>query len=248
MKLKITIIGCTVILMGAASISSAQNQDYIHNRTVMERALVAGAGGTPVPLGNMSMSTPATVGDVYLTADYRITTFWLYNSNTMGQGYAVRLDLERNEFDILFGNGVRALTGTKVKTLMWLDSLTRTPQYFVNAQEYKNEEDVPFVGFFQILSEGELTLLKMTQVKFKPADKSLVHNTGTKDNKFLKIVDFYIAQGTKATKLPNRKGILKLMASHNDEVEKFMKVNEISTSNERHLVAVFDYYNSLIKK
>lgn len=254
MKLTNAIIGCAAIpmaigmLMGAASTSSAQNQDYIHNRTVMERALLAGAGGSPVSLGNMSMSAPSTVGDVYLTEDYRITTFWLYENNKMGQGFAARLDLERNEFDILFGTGVRALSGSKVKTLMWLDSLTRTPQYFVNAQEYKNEEEVPFLGFFQILSEGELTLLKMTGVKFKPADKSLIHNTGTKDNKFLKNVAFYVTQGTKANKLPNRKGILKLMESHKDEVVKFMDVNEISTSNERHLTAVFDYYNSLIKK
>lgn len=238
-----------MILICAATIASAQD-NYLHNRTVMERALVASAGGQSVPLATLSASPPGTVGDVYLTKDYRITTFWMYDENKMVQGYASRLDMQRNEFDIQLGpgKGVRALPGARVKTLMWADSLTKTPQYFVNGQEFVNEEEVPFVGFFQILSEGELTLLKMTRVAFKPADHNPTHNTGVKDNRFLKSVDLYLAQGKKAIELPGRKGIVKLMESHKDEVSKFINVNEINLANERHLTALFDYYNSLVKK
>ncbi len=241
---------CTILLMVTVTLAFGQESNYLHNRQVMERAMVAAAGGTAAPLGNMSASPAATVGDVYLTKDYRITTFWMYDDNKMVQGYASRLDMQRNEFDVHLGpgKGVRALPGTRVKTLMWVDSLTKTPQYFVNGQEYVNEEGTPYIGFFQILSEGELTLLKMTRVAFKPADHNPTHNTGVKDNRFLKSVELYYAQGKKAIELPGRKGILKLMESHKQEVSKFVDVNEINLTNERHLLALFDYYNSLVKK
>ncbi|MBL7852149.1 MAG: hypothetical protein JNN04_14700 [Cyclobacteriaceae bacterium] len=239
-----------LLFVSGSAFSQAAESNYLHNRTIMERVPLAGQAGNAIVLGNLTVSAPATVGDVYLTKDYRITTFWLYDENRVAQGYASRLDLQRNEFDIYMGkgNGIKALAGTRVRTLVMADSLTKTPQYFVNGQEYKDKDGIPYVGFFQILSEGELTLLKMTRVTFKPADHNPTHYTGSKDNRFIKRTDIYYATATNALELPNRKGILKLMESHKDEVEKFMKVNEINITIERHLVALFDYYNSLTKK
>ncbi len=241
-----------LVLVGITSGTalSQENKDYLHNRTVMERIPLAAQGGNSVMLGNLSVSTPGTVGDVYLTPDYRIATFWLYADNQVAQGFAARLDLQRNEFDIHMGKGnsLKAMPGTKVRTMMWADSVTRTPQYFVNGQEYKNEEGVPYLGFFQIMSEGELTLLRLTTVSFKPADPNPTHYTGSKDNRFIKRSKLYYAVGTTALELPNRKGILKLMESRKDEINKFIKVNELYFTNERHLISLFDYYNSLTKK
>lgn len=223
---------------------------YLQNRTIMERVPLAGQSGNVIMLGNLAVSTPGTVGDVYLTPDYRITTFWLYEENRVAQGYAARLDLQRNEFDVNMGkgNGIRALSGSKVKTLVMADSLTKTPQYFVNGQEYTDKDGAPYVGFFQILSEGELTLLKMTRVSFKPADRNPTHQTGSKDNRFIKRTELYYASGNNALELPGRKGILNLMTSHKEEIDKFVKVNEINMSVDRHVVALFDYYNTLTKK
>lgn len=242
-----------LIMLGSLAVTPAlsqENKDYLHNRTVMERIPLAAQGGNSVMLGNLSVSTPGTVGDVYLNPDYRITTFWLYDQDQAAAGFAARLDLQRNEFDIHMGkgNGIKAMSGTKVRTLMWADSLTRTPQYFVNGHEYKNEEGVPYLGFFQILSEGELTLLRMTTVSFKPADHNPTHYTGSKDNRFIKRTKLYYAVGSTALELPNRKGTLKLMESRKDEINKFIKVNELNLGNDRHIVSLFDYYNSLTKK
>lgn len=239
-----------ILVTNYRAVAQSSESNYLHNRTVMERVPLAGQSGNVIMLGNLSVSTPGTVGDVYLTPDYRITTFWLYEENKVAQGYASRLDLQRNEFDIYMGkgNGIKALSGTKVKTLVMADSLTKTPQYYVNGQEFKDKDDTPYVGFFQILSEGEYTLLKMTRVTFKPADHNPTHYTGSKDNRFIKKTEIYVASGAKAYELPNRKTILRMMESHKQEVDKFIKVNEINMSIERHLVALFDYYNSLTKK
>ena len=242
-----------ILLLFSASFFHAFSQDndrnYLHNRTIMERVASGGQVGNAVVLGTLSSSPPSTIGDVYLSPDYRITTFWLYDNDQVAQGFSARLDLQRNEFDINLGKGkgIKALPGNKVRTLVMADSISRTPQYFVNAQEFKNGDGEPFSGFFQILSEGELTLLKITSVAFKPADHNPTHNTGIKDNRFMKKSELFYAAGSSANKLPGRKGILKLMESQKEKVDKFIQVNEINLGVERHLIALFDYYNSLTK-
>ncbi len=239
------IITLVFVLLASAHLWG-QDQNYLHNRTVMDRAVNTGQVGNSVILGTMSNSPPGTVGDVYLNPDYRMASFWLYDDNKVAQGFAARLDLQRNEFDVYLGKGnIKALPGNRVRTMMWADSLTKTPQYFVNAQDYKNKDDVPYIGFFQILSEGEISLFKLNTVTFKPADHNPTHYTGSKDNRFIKHTELFYAKGKSALELPNRKGILKMMESRKEEVDKFVKVNELNLTVERHIIALFDYYNSL---
>lgn len=240
----------TILLVFVAVLGLAQEQNFIHNRAIMERIPTAGAVGNAIALGNLSYSPTATVGDVYLNEDYRNATFWLYDNNQIAQGLAARLDLQRNEFDINLGSGkgIRALPGSKVRTMVWIDNFTNTPQYFVNGGEYKNDEGTPYYGFFQILAEGEVTLLKLNRVIFKPADRNPTHSTGSKDNQLLKRFELYYALGNKALELPNKKGIRKLFASRQEEIDKFIKLNELNLGTEPHIVILFDYYNSLIKK
>jgi len=225
----------------------AQDQNYLHNRTVMDRVPTTGQVGNSVILGSMSNSPAGTVGDVYLTKDYRIATFWLYEDDKVVQNIPSKLDMQRNEFDLYLGKGnIKALPGNKVRTLVWADSLTKSKQYFINAKEFNNEDGVPFIGFFQIVSEGSLNLYRLNTVTFKPADHNPTHNTGSKDNRFLKHSELFYAKDKNALELPGRKGILKLMESRKEEIDKFIKVNVINLSNERHIAALFDYYNSLV--
>lgn len=228
-------------------LASAQDQSYLHNRTVMDRVPTTGQVGNSVILGSMSNSPSGTVGDVYLNKDYRVATFWLYEDDKVVQDIPSKLDMQRNEFDLYLGKGnIKALPGSKVRTMIWADSVTKTRQYFVNAKEFNNEDGVPFLGFFQIVCEGDLNLYRLNTVTFKPADHNPTHYTGSKDNRFIKHTKMYYARDNKALELPGRKGILKLMESHKEEIDKFIKVNLINFSNERHVVALFDYYNSLV--
>ena len=89
------------------------------------------------------------------------------------------------------------------------------------------------------------SLFKLNTVTFKPADHNPTHYTGSKDNRFIKHTELFYAKGNSALELPNRKGILKMMESRKEEVDKFVKVNELNLTVERHIIALFDYYNSL---
>ena len=45
---------------------------------------------------------------------------------------------------------------------------------------------MPFVGFFQILSDGKLPLMKSTKITVKKADYNAALNVGSPDDKILK--------------------------------------------------------------
>lgn len=214
----------------------------------MERMFSQGAVGNTVPLGNLSGTTPGLVGDVYLNEDYRNATFLLYENDNIAKDYPAKLDLQRNEFDVKVGTGIKSLAGGLVKSLAWKKNSTGSTEYFVNGKEYTNEENAPYLGFFQILTEGDLTLLKMTELIFKKAERVGAHSVGSQDNKFIKKPKLYLASGKKAYELPSKKGIRKLFESRAAEMEEYMKMNEIDLKKESHLINTFEHYNSLVKK
>ena len=76
----------------------------------------------------------------------------------------------------------------------------------------------------------------------------MAHSTGSKDNRFIKKDHLYYAIGRKAIELPGRKGVRKLFESKSAEMDKYVKANEMDLTKESHLIAAFDYYNSLVKK
>jgi len=250
MNIMIRKISPVLLLFVAFGLYAQQDEAYLHKRTVMERMGSAGAGvgNNSAVLGNMATSAPGLIGDVYLDEAYRNTTFMLYDGEKVINGFQARLDLQKNEFDLKVGDGVKALPGAKVKTLLWTDSKTVTQQFMINAKEFHDDEETPYVGFFQLLAEGELTLLKMTELIFKPADRNLAQSVGSKDNQFFKIPKLYYAKNGVTLKLPNRRGTMKLFESRKEEMNKFIEVNELDMSKEPHLITAFNHYNSLVKK
>ncbi len=221
-------------------------ESYLHNRMVLERAALQ-SGSTNVTFSPAS-APPGMVGDVFLNHDFRPSKFILFVDDKVVTGYAARLDLRRNEFDIMTEQGIRALAGSRVKSLEWSDSLTKQPQFFVNASRFNNEDGIPYLGFFQILAEGKLVLLRKTELIFKEADRSPHHNAGNADHRFLKRSALYYVEGDCSLKLPGKRNLLKLFAGKDEEMSKFIKINALDLNQDSHIAALFEYYNLLVNK
>lgn len=228
----------------------AQNESYLHNRYILERMATQGTVANGVPIGTFLGPPPGVIGDVYLHHDYRNAGFILYdNEKVLSRFFPARLDLQRNQFNLLTPSGEKVLSGNLVKSMLWRDSATNSPQYFVNAKDFKTNDDVPYLGFFEVLSEGQLSLFKKSEVIFKPAEQQVkAHSVGSKDDKFIKKSKLYYASGNTVLELPGRKDLLKLFHEKQAEVTEFIETNEINFKRENHLQALFDYYNSLVKK
>ncbi len=194
--------------------------------------------GIPLPSGKV-------IGDTYLDTRWKNFSILLYDKDKLIEGYPARYDIYLDELEVMGRNGIKVLKGDQVKSFVWADSIMRVPVYFVNAKDYKNEDNVPFTGFFQVLSDGSMPLLKKTSIGIKKADYNVQLNVGSPDDKILKKVKFYTVKEKRVVELPgSRKKFLMLFDEDYEKIEQLVKDNNLSTSNEDHLVTIFQHYNS----
>ncbi len=192
--------------------------------------------GIPLPEGKV-------IGDTYLNQDWRRSAILLYDGDKLLEGYAVRYDILGDELDVKTTKGVKVLDGRKVKSFIWMDSLTRLPAYFINAKAYKNE-GAPLSGFFEVLVDGKTPLFRRYEILIKKADYNVQLSVGSRDDKILKKVAYYFPSGDEVFQIPsNRKKLLGLLGDKSGEIENFMETNKLSPKAEEDLIRLFQFYN-----
>jgi hypothetical protein len=195
--------------------------------------------GIPLPPGKV-------IGDTYLDKQWRQGSIMLYPDDKMVEGYPIRFDIKTNEVEINTSAGVKVIPGTKVHSFVWMDSVRNTPHYYVNARKYTHaEEGVPFVGFFEVLSDGQYPLFKKTRLAIKRSNYNVALNVGSRDDQIIKEEDFYIASGTKVGELPSsKKKLFALFGDKAAEVSAYAKEQSLGISKEDDLAMIFDFVNS----
>jgi hypothetical protein len=194
--------------------------------------------GIPLPPGKV-------VGDTYLDTQWRNSNVMLYEQEKLIEGFPMRYDIHQDELEFKAKNGIKVLAGDKVKSFVWADSITRTPAYFISGKAFRNVDDVPFTGFFQVLAEGSVPLLKKTYIDIKKADYNVALNVGSPDDKILKKNKFYVLKENRLVELPgSRKKFLNIF-NDNARLEEFIKQNSLSTTNEHDLKMIWDHFPSL---
>ena len=196
--------------------------------------------GIPLPPGT-------TIGDTYLDLRWKKSSILLYENEKLIEGFPLRYDIMADAIEIKAKSGIKVLNGIKVKSFVWVDSATKAPDFFVNAKDFKSESNVPYTGFFQVLTEGTLTLFQKTEIDIKKADYNVHFNVGSQDDKILKKIEFYALKGNQTVKLPSsKKRIVALFGDRSEEMEGFIKENDLSTTKSEQLKIIFDHYNSLV--
>lgn len=198
--------------------------------------------GIPQPEGKV-------IGDTYLNTNWLQTTILLYEKDKLLEGYPVRYDIGLDELEIKGKKGVKVLGGNKVKSFVMIDSITQKPNYYINAKEFRNEDNVKLIGFFQVLADGSKPLFKKTSIKVKKGDYNVQFDVGSRDDKLLRKYDYFTTDGERVTELPSsNKKLFPFFGDKSKEIEEFVNTNKLSAKNEQHLQKIFEYYNQLIQK
>jgi hypothetical protein len=196
--------------------------------------------GIPLPEGKV-------IGDTYLDVQWKTGSIMLYDKDKLIERYPIRYDIHADELDIKTGKSVKVIAGNKIKSFSWIDSSYTVPIYFINAKDFKDEEGGSFSGFFEVLVDGTLPLLRKTDIVVKKADYNVQLNVGSTDDKILKKDIYYYLKDGKALEVPSsKKKLLALFGQHAEAVEKYIKENKGATK-QRDLVLAFDYYKKLVK-
>ena len=217
------------------------NRDRIANLIISNNSAIFNIKG---PAGQL-------LGDPYLDTTWQAGMIKFYNRPGVSlktdslAGVPVRLDLSANEVEVRAGaNDIRAIKAAAVRYVD-MNNTAGSVSRFVNVHEYQGDAE-SLKGFFELLISGKLGLLQYPSIYIKKANYNVALNSGSKDDEFVKKMDWYVDYNRKATKFsPGRKAILELMADKKDQIEAFLKTEKPDLKSRAGLQAVFSYYNKL---
>ncbi|HPW61773.1 MAG TPA: hypothetical protein PLJ13_05725 [Cyclobacteriaceae bacterium] len=192
--------------------------------------------GLPVPPGS-------TIGDNYLNKEWNQATFLLYQSEKMIEGYPAKFDIQSDLFEVKTNNGIKILDNSKVKNVVWIDSLTSLPHYFVNGKEYRIE-GVPSTGILEIVVDGIFPLFKKTELFVKEPTYNVAFDVGSRDKKIFQKEIMYYGKDKDLMRVKNKKDVLAAAGGRATEVEAFVKSNKLNLNKETDLKRVFEFLNA----
>lgn len=208
----------------------------IKANTVMGASEIAGTGGK-------------IIGTQMLDSLWHNTTFKLYqkigppNRETDSiPSIPTRFDIFNNDFEIKVSpSDIRGLNGNMVHFFIIQDIKDRA---FINLKEFRTEEKM--TGFVEILASGRVSLLQSTQLGIIKPTYNVALSTGNKDTKIIKTTHYYFSRGRSLFKLGNsKKKILEALGDKSDDIETWLKRQDLDLKKPSDLAKVFEYYNSL---
>ena len=196
--------------------------------------------GIPMAPGNV-------VGDNFLDKKWNKATILLYQSEAMIEGQPVKYDIKSDVIEIKTNAGIKILNGDKVKNMVWIDSLTSEPNYFINASEFK-KDGVESRGLLEVIVDGNLPLLKKTEIYVKQPTYNAALDAGSKDTKIFQKEAFLYSSDKNLLEIKNKKDVLAAAGDRKAEVETFIKENKININKLPGLKKVFELLNAKQEK
>ncbi|MHA7131421.1 carboxypeptidase-like regulatory domain-containing protein [Algoriphagus namhaensis] len=200
--------------------------------------------------GNMVYGIPPEPkkleGNSYLDKKWNSATILLYRDQQLLEGFRVRYNVISNMFELMEpeNNLVSTMPGLRIQNIVWVDSTYKVPRYFVNGMDFK-EEGTPVSGFFEVLVDGELPLMRRTKVILKESNYNEALMVGNRNDQLLKRNYYYYLQGKEIIALPkNRKKFFAIFKEDAEELEEFASGNALSHKDPSGIFQLFTKYNS----
>lgn len=186
------------------------------------------------------------LGDYYLDSKWNQGSLLAYGTDKVIDGYYMKYDIEGNSIEIKVGQQIKLISVNKIESIIWRDSITNNTRAFVNSKDYTVEGE-EINGLIEILEDGVIPLVKRTTIWIKRPDYVMAFDVGNKDTQINKRDNFYYAKGKELIEIKRKKDLLPAFGNKSEEMARYIKVNRLNLSDERHLTGLFHHYNSLIE-
>ncbi|MFN3999445.1 carboxypeptidase-like regulatory domain-containing protein [Algoriphagus sp.] len=185
-------------------------------------------------------------GNFYLDTKWNVASILLYREQTVLEGFRVRYNINSNTFELMEpeNNLVTTMAGLRIQNIVWMDSSYKVPRYFVNGMDFK-EDGVPISGFFEVIVEGDLPLMRRTKAIFKESNYNTALMVGNRNDQIIKRNVYYYLKGKDLFEVPKkRKDLYKIFGEKAAEIEAFVEQNEMDLKKNGSIFQLFTYYNS----
>jgi hypothetical protein len=236
---RILLFGFLLILIK----SQAQSSDklYLSNRYSLERMGSLSTNTNSVP--GLPAPNPEVIGDRFSKTHFALTNAVLYNEQTI-TALPAKYDLLHDEFYFQTKQGLRVIAGRQIKSFSFSDSLTQKISYYINAKEFKTNTGSLHAGFFEILFDGSMALLKKQTATVQQANYHVALNVGRLDHQISKKTEYYYLKDDVAMPLP-KKSVTTIFGDKKVAIDKYIKINQLNTKDERHLILIFEAAQSI---
>ncbi|MBA4301761.1 CarboxypepD_reg-like domain-containing protein [Algoriphagus alkaliphilus] len=185
-------------------------------------------------------------GNFYLDNKWNVASILLYRDQTVLEGFRVRYNINSNTFELMEpeNNLVSTMAGQRIQNIVWMDSSYKVPRYFVNGMDFK-EDNVPISGFFEVLVEGDLPLMRRTKAIFKESNYNTALMVGNRNDQIIKRNVYYYLKGKDLFEVPKkRKELFKIFGEKAAEMQAFVEENEMDLKKNGSIFQLFTNYNS----
>lgn len=201
--------------------------------------------------GNMIYGIPPepkkVEGNFYLDKKWNLASILLYRDQQVLENFRVRYNINSNNFELLEPETfqITTLQGYRVQNIVWMDSSYKVPRYFVNGMDFK-EDGVPISGFFEVLVEGQLPLMRRTMAIFKESNYNTALMVGNRNDQIIKRNIYYYLKDKDLYEVPKkRKDLFLIFGDKASQIENFVIENQIDLKQTSSIFQIFTYYNSL---
>lgn len=235
MKRSVSTLGCALFLTILSFFpTEAQNLSAGARRNVLFTDLMNGMPISRPPSGIQ--------GDPYVSG-WRLTSLKLYDYEEMIEGYYMRYNIYFDELEFKTQKGIRAIEASKVQSFVMKDS---AEVKFVNGKEYQLD-GIPLTGLLLVLQDGPAQAFRKYAIDVKAPDYHPALNAGSRDTRLKKRSELLYAKDGQIFVFKNKKKMMPFFGDKSEKIEQFIKNNKIFLSDERSLIAVIQYYNTLLE-
>ncbi|MCU0369894.1 MAG: hypothetical protein MUC31_00625 [Bacteroidales bacterium] len=206
----------------------------MHSRTTQQMALMqeqGTSGGDASPAGMASTS-----GGMYLEPGWAPGRVLLSDGSVM-ENIRLRYDIYHQQIQFIKEKDTLAFSKPEEVKYFIFDG-----RNFIYSEFQK--EDVTAKGYFEILTEGECKLFLHRSIKYHADPES---DPNLKEEVYIRESEYFISRNDDVARPVRacRKGVLCVFKDKEEQVDEFMKVNNLKMKTCDEFIQVVQYYNSL---
>ncbi len=187
-----------------------------------------------------SVNNSTVEGSMFLYDDFRPGNL-IIKGDTLIEGIKFRYNIYSKQMEMVVNNDTLALIRPEKVKNIYFDRKS----FIYTAYEEKNKIEL---DYFQVLSEGKSNLLLHYKVIFIPKNPPATpYSTGNPNDQLEQSKNYFYQKGDKPAILLSKKSknILESLSDKKTEVDKYIKEKDLKATNEKDMVEIFQYYNSL---